>query len=188
MRIALVNNLFVDQLGVFYISAVLKQAGHDVRMFVTDNKLVDKLRAYDPGLVGFTAVTGNHLWAAETAEELREEVPNAKFILGGPHPTYHPEIIRHPGFDFICRGEGEYAIRTLVDRLERQEDTTTVPGIWAKVGDQVFENPFHEQIEDLDALPFPDRSLYDAIPMTRRQFYPFMISSRGCPWTRRAGS
>lgn len=182
MRVALINNLFVDQLGYFYISAVLKQAGHEVRMFITDRNLESDLRSYNPGVVGFTAVTGNHVWAGMTAQDLRQVLPKAKYVLGGPHPTYHPEVILHPGWDYICRGEGETSIVELVDALEQGRDTTRIPGIWAKDGNRIYENDFARQIEDLDSIPYPDRSLYDAFPFIRNHMHSLMLSSRGCPW------
>lgn len=183
MRVALVNNLYVEQLGYFYIAAALKQAGHDVEFFLTSRNLERELRAYQPQLLGMTAVTGNHLWAANTAAEIRSFLPSVKTILGGPHPTYHPRVIRHPGLDFICRGEGERPIVALCDRLERGEDTTTIPGITAKQGDTVHENGFAPLVEDLDQIPFPDRSLYQKFSLlAMRNHYPFMLSSRGCPF------
>ncbi|MDJ0786992.1 MAG: radical SAM protein [Myxococcota bacterium] len=183
MRVALVNNLYVDQLGYFYIAAALKQAGHDVEFFVTSQNIESELRAFDPGLVGMTAVTGNHLWAASMASEIKEFLPSAKTIMGGPHPTYHPQIIHHPGLDYVCRGEGEVAATALCDALERGEDTFHLPGITARDGDEVHENGFAPLVEELDTVPFPDRSIYQHIKMLRsRNHYPFMLTSRGCPF------
>lgn len=182
MRVALVNNIYVDQLGYFYVAAVLKQAGHDVEFFVNTANLERELIGFRPHLVGLTAVTGNHLWAAETAQAIKQFLPDTKTILGGPHPTYHPEIIKHPGLDFICRGEGESAIVPLVEAIANSKDTSNIAGIWTKRGDEIFQTPFADLIENLDSIPFPDRSIYKRFALTKRTMFPLMLTSRGCPF------
>ncbi len=183
MRVALVNNLYVDQLGYFYIASALKAAGHEVRFFLTGRSLERELVAYDPQLVGLTAVTGNHLWAANTAWQIKQLLPEAKTILGGPHPTYHPQVLLHRGLDFICRGEGEVPVVELCARLEAGRDPWDIPGIDAKQGEHVHRNGFAQLVEDLDSIPFPDRSIYgDYATFARKNQYPFLLSSRGCPY------
>ncbi len=142
MRVALITNLMHDQLGLFYISASLKKAGHDVRYFFDDRNLERELKRFLPQLVGFSALTGNHLWAQECALAVKEFLPGVKTILGGAHSTYYPEIINHPGFDFICRGEGENSIVKLCDALENKKDFHSIKGIWIKNGDTIYNNDF----------------------------------------------
>ena len=38
---------------------------------------------------------------------------NIPIIVGGPHPTYSPEMIFGDGIDIICQGEGELAMLEL---------------------------------------------------------------------------
>ncbi len=182
MRVALVNNLYVDQLGYYYISAALKAAGHDVRFFLTDHKLLDELQLFAPRLVGMTAVTGNHIWAANLAGQVRSRLPGCRTILGGPHATYHPKIVENDGLDFVCRGEGEGPIVELCNRLERHDDCGSIPGIATVVDGCFKDNGFAPYNEDLDSIPFPDRSLIDRFPMMKRNLFPYMLSSRGCPF------
>lgn len=183
MRVALVNNVHVDQLGYYYIAAVLKQAGHEVRFFLTGRRLWPELAAFAPELVGLTAVTGNHRWAMGMATQLKAHFPGLPVILGGPHATYHPDILRAPGLDYICRGEGEGSIVELCRRLEVDEDPAGIPGIWVKRTDgEIVEAPFAPYLEDLDSLPFPDRSLYSRSWGSGYHLHPFMLTSRGCPF------
>lgn len=183
MRVALITNLLHDQLGLFYISASLKKSGHDVRYFFDNRHLERELKKFSPQLVGFSALTGNHLWAQECALKVKEILPGVKTILGGAHATYYPDIIYHPGFDFICRGEGEVAIVELCSAIERCNDFYTIRGIWAKSGDKIYNNDFANLLENLDSIPFPDRSIYKLYPFySLYKFYPFLLSSRGCPY------
>ena len=182
MRIAFVHNLFVDHLGFYTLSSLARRDGHDVRVFLTDRHLERDLRAYAPDVVAFTAVTGNHLWAAQTAAELRVLLPRTFFVMGGPHPTYYPEIVMHDGLDAICRGEGETVWPTLLRRIEARQSLADLAGLWVKEEGRLHRNPLAPSVEDLDALPFPDRSLYDRFGFMRRNAYPLMITSRGCPF------
>lgn len=183
MRIALITNLLHDQLGLFYVSASLKRAGHEVRYFLYNRRLEKELKRFSPGLVGFSTLTGNHLWAKETALYVKSILPEVKTILGGAHATYYPEIINEPGFDFICRGEGELPVVKLANALEKGEDVSQIEGIWVKEGERIYKNPFAPLVENLDTLPFPDRSIYELFPFSSfHRFYPFIMSSRGCPY------
>ncbi len=184
MRIALITNLRHDQLGLFYISAALKRAGHDVRYFFDGSNLERELRRFSPQLVGFSALTGNHLWAQDCALAVKEFLPGVRTILGGAHATYYPDIINHPGFDIVCRGEGEETIVKLCDALEDKRDFHNIKGIWIKEGGTIYKNEFAPLIENLDSLPFPDRSIYKLYPVFAfYRFYPFLLSSRGCPFS-----
>lgn len=183
MRIALITNLMHDQLGLFYISAVLKRAGHDVRYFFDDRNLERELKKFSPDLAGFSVLTGNHLWALKCALAVKEILPKVKTIIGGPHATYYPEIINHPGIDIICRGEGENSIIELCNALEKDNNFYNIRGMWVKDGNIIHRNDFAQLIDNLDSLPFPDRSIYDLYRFfTLHHFYPFLLSSRGCPF------
>lgn len=183
MRVALITNLMHDQLGLFYISAALKKSGHEVRYFFDNRNLEKGLKKFSPQLVGFSALTGNHLWVQECALRVKKLIPGVKTILGGAHATYYPEIINSPGFDIICRGEGENTIITLCRAMDRCEDYHNIKGLWVKGEDKIYRNEMAFLEKNLDAIPFPDRSIYELYPFYSFYcFYPFMLSSRGCPF------
>ncbi len=182
MRVALVNNIYVDQLGYYYISAALKQAGHEVEFFLANRSLPNRLQSFAPQLVGLTAVTGNHAWAIQMAEHIRQMLPESRVILGGPHATYQPDVLHQPGLDFICRGEGERSIVGLVEDLEAGGDGLSIAGISGKKNGEIVDNGFATYEEDLDSLPFPDRSMYRRFRFSGHNLHPLMITSRGCPF------
>ncbi len=182
MRLALINNLHVDHLGFYYIAAVAKAAGWDVRLFLTDRSLRGNLRRFAPDAFAFTATTGNHGWVVDLADELRRDFPHARFFLGGPHPTYYPEIAETGRFDAVVRGEGEETFAEILDRLERGQSLADVRGAWVTEDGRLHRNPLREAPQDLDTLQPPDRSIYDDYPWLQAHRYPMMISSRGCPF------
>lgn len=182
MRIALINNLYVDHLGFYYISAVARAAGCEPRIFLTDRHLQGYLDRFDPELFAFTATTGNHGWVMDLVRNLRRRFPGARYILGGPHATYYPEIAESGLFDVVVRGEGEETLRELLQRLRSNASLADLRGAWVLEEGRLHRNPMREAPQDLDSLPFPDRSLYDDYPWLQAHRYPMMLSSRGCPF------
>jgi radical SAM superfamily enzyme YgiQ (UPF0313 family) len=83
----------------------------------------------------------------------------------------------------VCVGEGEVALRNLVNALEKGEDHTRLPGIWIKDNGRIYENGVSPIIRDLDGLPFPDRSIFDYPNLVHEKLgNAYFMASRGCPY------
>ena len=171
-----------ENLGIEYLSAVLKAAGHetfllyDPRLFenpegiprnrflarIFDEKkiLLRKLDDYRPDLVAFSVVSADYLWACKVAAMIKERM-DVPIVFGNIHPTAVPEVvIRNDFVDYVVIGEGEYALLDLVNDLKGKKRDYTIPNVWFKRGGEVISNPPRPLIQDLDSLPFPDRDLY----------------------------
>lgn len=48
-----------------------------------------------------------------------------------------------------------------VEKMEKGEDFTKTNGFWFKINGRVIKNKMGPLIKDLDALPFPDREVFD---------------------------
>lgn len=200
MRIALIapkwNKKANDYppLGLGYLAAVLERDGHQVRIF--DFSLdprtpleedVQAVCAFDPHLVGITAMTSVYHSALETATLLKAYL-GRPIVIGGPHATVYPERIlaESPVIDYVVRGEGEETIQELVRILCNKGDLSTVRGLTYKVRGEVISNPDRPLITDLDALPFPARHLFDlkryGLCTPDGQPMATILSSRGCPY------
>lgn len=182
-RIAFVQNLAFEYLGVMFISSILKKNGHSVEVFIGNNlkKIADEVKAYRAEIVGFPCLTGNHHWCLKASEVIKAKT-SVLTIFGGPHPTFFPEIIMEPQVDIICRGEAEIAFLELANRFDNKDDMTKVSNCWFKHDSRILKNDLMPLIEDLDSLPFPDRDTY-------YKKYPFLnksqkvfIAGRGCPF------
>ena len=62
-KIVFVQNVAYKYLGVMYLSAVLKKAGHEVDIVVKDESqedsdIIDEIKAMSPDMVGFSCMTG----------------------------------------------------------------------------------------------------------------------------------
>ena len=196
---ALVRNLFYNSppLGLAYIGAVLEQAGRrvtitdcPVEQFTPDDlhRLASEI---SPDLVGIGSTTSYFHMAVESANAVRRALPKVPICIGGPHFNGNPELLlEHEVFDFGVRGEGEFTLREVAERIESGTDYLDVPGVVSrKPENRKTEEPKNRPlIEDLDVLPFPARRL---LPLDKYSPMPndiyrlpktAMISSRGCPF------
>ena len=96
-------------LGLAYLAAVMEQSGHETRIFDLsldpDSSLeadADSIVAFDPQLVGITAMTSLYQSALETATLLKARL-GRPIVIGGPHATMFPErlLTESPVLDYV---------------------------------------------------------------------------------------
>lgn len=183
-RVAFVQNLSFEYLGVMYLSSFLKKNGHEVEMFiVTGNggKSIEEIAAFRPDIAGFSCTTGVHRWALDFAARIKQKL-NCKVVFGGPHATYFPEVINETQVDIVIRGEGEHALLDVAESIDSGSDSMDHPNCWFKKNGSVIKNVQRHLIENLDDMPFPDRDLYyKKYPFLKKSQYSF-IGGRGCPF------
>lgn len=171
----------VASLGPGFLAAYLRERGHEagflrVGLGMGVEEIAAAVRAEAPGLIGISATTRQWLRARLLLAELRRR-SNVPVILGGLHATFSPEeVLRHPGIDFVCLGEGEAALFELVEALEAGRDIGdgSVGNIWAKDGKRPAIRP---PIEPIDSIPFTARDLLD-----ERWGVVHVSTQRGCPF------
>lgn len=184
MRVAFLQQEWVDHYGIMCISTELKRRGHDVRVFIEKahgRQALPQISRWRPDLVGFGCVTYRWPWVERMARTVKQllRVPT---IVGGVHPTTHPDVIESPWVDFICRGEGEMPMAELADALQRGDDFTGIANLSLKVDGQARHNPMRPLLTDLDAVA-PDRGLYmDPYPFFRILTWKNAMAGRGCPY------
>ncbi len=154
-------------------------------------QLLDEIVREKPDVVGLNCSTHTFLDASAVLEQVSARLPDAVIVMGGYHATLATgQILREcPFIDYVVSGEGEASFVTLLDRIEQGLKPEGVPGIsYIDGGAMVSTGP--ELIEDLDALPFPDRSmlgdfeygyLFQGIPLTFGRFTT-ICTSRGCAY------
>jgi len=187
-------------LGVEYIAASLKRAGHEVsllfdpvlfygtgikslrKFFDSTPILMDKIIKFNPDLVAFSVLSDTYGWACSFSEKIKEwkDVP---ILFGGLHATAVPDIIiKEKYIDYVCVGEGDEAAVDLAAAIEAGEDTTKIPNIWTLKEGQVFENRPRALIRDLNNLPFPGEGTFYGEFKDYRYFSKgySILTSRGC--------
>jgi anaerobic magnesium-protoporphyrin IX monomethyl ester cyclase len=186
-------------LSLGFLSGVLKQAGHHVRMIDLQIPEIrhqwNELLAEEPvDVVGITAMTPQIKQAHEIAVQIKTALPNVPIIVGGAHPTLLPEqtLREFQAFDMIVIGEGEETIVELLSRLQRKEPIadSSVRGIAYRLNGDVMMTQPRPRILDLDTLPYPHYNYNFDFYLNNNSFgftekCVSMIVSRGCPYNCR---
>jgi radical SAM superfamily enzyme YgiQ (UPF0313 family) len=120
-----------------------------------------------------------------TARGAKEACPNAIIVLGGPHATFMDKQIleSEPAVDVVVRGEGEFTLAELTQRIVNGVGLNSADGITYRHQGQIVQNPDRPYIQNLDELPLP---AYKHFPLEKyrlfgKLFFP-VITSRGCPF------
>ncbi|HWX21987.1 MAG TPA: radical SAM protein [Candidatus Binatia bacterium] len=171
-------------LGIGFLGTLLKQGGHEVRVFdqnvegLDDKALLKLVAEFQPGIVGFSVITPNYPIARQQIRKLKQQGPELRIIAGGIHATLFPEDLIADGADVVVLGEGEPVIHQLVACVEEGRDLGGLTGVVFRNGaGQITRTPGHSQTTSLDELPVVDRSLYNLPRYTHHS----MLASRGCP-------
>lgn len=174
--------------GLASISAVLKQGGHDVKLYhqlymPEKNEFLNKVKEFEPDLIGFSARTTAIPFITEMAGWLDDELPDIPVSIGGYHAILVPdECIKIRGIDIVTVGEGEYPLLELMDCMRDGVERTDIESLYFKLPNgEIIKNPVRPLIEDLDSLPFPDFDLFDYENLDRsKNFTAMVMLSRGC--------
>ena len=184
-RIAFIQNIWYEQLGLALLSAYLKANRHASELFIESGEkdYLSSLKRYDPSLIAFSVTTGNHTWALKEAQRLKS-VFDVPVVMGGPHATYFPEVIRADGIDLVCRGEGEDAMLDLANCLDNgRKGLEDIPNYWFKSDDgKIEKNDVRGLEQDLDLYPFADRDLFQKYRFFQRDPVKHILTGRGCPF------
>ncbi len=147
-------------LGLAYLAGSLRPAGYDPQIYDAMSLFHDMARVRRrlsderPDVVAVTAYTATLPAALEVLRAAREECPAAITIIGGVHPTHMAaEVLADPAVDYVVRGEGELALRELLDCLQSGEVPAKVAGVSYRVDGAVVSTPDRPFVRDLDALP-----------------------------------
>ncbi len=176
------------QFGIGSLSAVLKRQGHTTRLHYMFGRydpapLKATLAAFQPDLIAFSAVSPQFQYVRRMVTELQ---PFRAFtLLGGQHATLAPECLASlPGLDAVCVGEGEEPLRELAAALAAGQPPDAIRNLWLRQPDgTIIRNPTRPFLDDLDALPFADRELFDYQAIVDSDFNTALFMfSRGCPY------
>lgn len=196
------NPEFIDEerganppLGILYVAAAArKNPNWDVQVIdcvgegLDYDGLRERVRTSQAQLVGITVLTFTVYDVLETIRVVREETPESRIILGGPHAHIYPvETLGWDGVDMVAMGEGEPVIHGLLEAFPDPQAMASIRGL-------VFSNSSGETlhggqpgfIPDLDALAYPARDAtnigrYSSV-VSEHNPITTMITSRGCPF------
>ena len=187
-RYHLLEEPIQENLGLGYIASYLRSNGYTVEILdgsirrMSHRRLALEIMKRDFRVLGVTVIyQGAAKEQLSILRILRKKGLDAHVCVGGYFPTLaHRQLMEDiQEIDSVVRGEGEYALRELLERLETGEDLHGVTGLSFRDRDGgVVVNPARPLIEDLDSLPYPAR---DELPLAfeRGGSIP-LLASRGC--------
>lgn len=186
--------------GILYLAAYLRtQFDLDVQLLdqraenCSVDEVVSRAVAFEADVVGFGCITTSAHLLGDLTRGVRDRLPNALIVLGGPHPSaFGEDAMQGTVADLAVVGEGELTLEQIVRARLEGGDFAEIPGLIRRTPDgQIVTNPGRMPlIEDLDTLPFPAYDLIDVTkywslqslaPIGRRK-YISLVSSRGCPY------
>ncbi len=175
------EDISVIPIGVYYVGAVLKDAGYAVdilnwyNIHKSPDTIIETLHQTRPDIIGFSVLNANRWGAIEIARIAKTINPKTKVVFGGVSATFlWKHFLTHfPEVDFVVMGEGEYAFLSLARLVEKgsYKRLSDVAGIAFRKGSRIVKTKAAKPIGNLDELPIPAKYFQ----------YQHVVSSRGCP-------
>lgn len=168
------TEMLFPPLGVASLAAQLRKRGIETCIFdctfQTFRSVKQALIEYQADIVGISSMILLSRNTFRFAELVRDRLPDALLVVGGPMPTLYPE--HYAGaFDLVFRGEADlsfpdfcqdyfnhYTGRKNLYKL----DLASYPGLYAHSLDFIVDNPIiHYNEQQVRDFPLPDRSEID---------------------------
>ena len=177
MRVLLVvydNDSYIScfPLGIAYLAAAARGAGHDVDVYSQDvmhwpdGHLTELLNREHYDVVGIGVIAGYYqykkLLSLSAAINASRQRPF--YVIGGHGPAPEPKhFLEKTGADCVVIGEGEHTFVDLLAALEHRRPLTQVDGLALPEGlEGVSLTRARELEKDVDSFPFP---AWDLFPM-----------------------
>jgi len=191
----------LEPLGLLYIAAVARQAGHDVEVLdafaegLSEEEAFRRILAVRPDVAGFSSFTSNGGFLYTCGKRLKEQLPGTLVVFGNVHAcVFAEQYIGNGCCDIVVHGEGEYTFVDILNARGNGGDWSAVPSISFGKDGRVVTTSAPRYVEDLAGLPPParelvKRELYDLGPLStfrlanapRGKASKHMFTSRGCP-------
>jgi radical SAM superfamily enzyme YgiQ (UPF0313 family) len=208
-----VSTISMPPIGMAYISASLREAGHEISVVdgpgsaprkyfdfngirirgLTNAEIIERIPA-DSQVIGLGCMFTSHwVYVRDLIKEIRARFPEAFLMMGGEHVTGFPEFsLEHAPLDAVVMGEGEETVVELLEQVEKDLPFDDLPGIAfrdSKGGIQV--NPRRNRIRDIDSIPRPAWDLFDIEKYNKvnqphgasQGHFMPMLATRGCPFS-----
>ncbi len=204
MRVLLVaydNDSFIHwfPMGLAYLAAALRDAGHDVTIYNQDvyhypeTHLTEHLGDTHYDVVGVGVIGGYYQYRKllRISDAINSVPDRPRYIIGGQGPSPEPEyFLKRTGADVVVIGEGEQTTVELLDAWQRDRDIAGVNGIGFFRESTFIQTAQRQAPKDLSAMPLP---AWDLFPM---DYYALLrmphttnsdrvlpvLGGRGCPY------
>ncbi|AMV46843.1 hopanoid C-3 methylase HpnR [Paraburkholderia caribensis] len=180
--------LRLEPLGLETVAAVIREAGHDVRLIdlqVESHRALHNLvRTWRPDAVCFSAnYLANIPEIIDLSKAIKAHLPGCFVFVGGHSASFTArDMLKHAegAIDCVLKGEGEAKVVELLTAVARKGELLRIPGVVTHDG----EGPPPGFTESLDQI----RPARDLLRHRRKYFIGVLDPcasiefARGCPW------
>jgi ribosomal peptide maturation radical SAM protein 1 len=139
-------------------------------------------------VIGFSSTFSQNVASLTLARIIRAAAPDATVVFGGANcdgDMGGALLESFPWIDHVLQGEADLTLPRYVERLLTGQPPEPLPGLLVRRGDAVITTAPARQVVDLDDLPVPDFSDYQAqlpTPLRDQDLAIPVELSRGCWW------
>lgn len=186
-------NMPAMPLGLAYVAAAARDAGHDVvlldLMFETDAEaaLEKIIEEFQPECIGISVRNIDDqnmespmflLEKAKAVVAACRDLSNAPIVLGGAGYSIFPEsALTYLGADMGIEGDGEIVFPALLSRLENGTDPSGLPGFYLPDSGPPRTKTL---VEKLDRFPLPDTGIMSSSASKNQDSWIPVQTRRGC--------
>jgi anaerobic magnesium-protoporphyrin IX monomethyl ester cyclase len=185
MRVLLAGPDFEENLSIRYLASSLQAKRHEALLAVfnsADDVEAVAEQAGEAEIVGLSVCFQSRAQEFLTlARRIKQLHPGKLIVAGGHYASCAAEALmeHHSELDIIVIHEGEQALGEIVAAAANlKDDLPKITGIAYRKDGQVRFTPKRRTLDDLDTLPFPERSgrihSIAGVPTS------FLMGSRGC--------
>ncbi len=183
-------------LGLGYLTAVLRKANHEVEMLDINGYRYDRdqveenIKELNFDMVCTGGIITMYKYLKFLTAALKKYHPEKPIVLGGNIADEIPHLLfKHTKADVLMLGETEVTICELADALEKNTPIKNVDGLAYMENGSITYTATRELIDNIDSIPFPE---YDLFPVetymanykeiSKNYRVIPMIITRGCPF------
>ncbi len=186
-------NMRTMPLGLAFVAQALSDRHHNVKMIDCvglddiESHIKDAINNFRPDVIGISirniddqTMVNTHFLYRDDREiiALARRLSDRPIILGGAGYSMFPDaILSDSDADMGIEGEGEAALCTVLEKLEKGEPLDDIPGLHTKGKPGARKREF---IRDTGNFPFPDPHYIVGSPVTADTWVPVQ-TRRGCP-------
>jgi radical SAM superfamily enzyme YgiQ (UPF0313 family) len=179
-------------LNLAMLAALAEAQGHRALIVdaeieqLTSEQTIERLKAFGPDFVGFTATTPIFSMTSDWASRVRKEL-EVPVGIGGFHVTLFGSEAFHDHFDVAFLGEADRSFDRFLAHFGDLDAYARIPGLMFRKEGRVISTGIAEPSPNLDVLPPPARHLlkterYRVGSLKGTLNYTSIMASRGCPF------
>jgi len=183
----------VFPIGLSFLNAALRRAGHDTRWFdcqAEDHPLSAVLEEFRPDVVGLSIrniddvlIRKRQTYFGDLSDictTIRNYQPRPIIVIGGSGFSIFPkELLMITGADYGVRGEAESSLLELLSKLANRCEVSQIPGLVYRRRDEITANQQSCGLES-EALEAVDRPMHLTSHYLRRSAMLSVQTQRGC--------